>query len=219
MDASPKHNPNKSSPALIGQLLPMILRRKQIRPDNMADGTHAVKITRAASKTSQNDNEMLQLVLEDLLSGEVAKTNLVFSPKTGFTIDTCFKSLNLEMPEDGEFFADKIHFRGRTVFSRTETEETAEYGVQIRVRWISKKTAVKDDPRLEAIPESEPLMLPALAAGAVPQTPKPRNVPRMQSSWPVDEAEAKRQAAEAEANRLYLQDDLDMGPSPEPSAS
>src|SRR5260221_3272126 len=188
-----------------------LLRRKEIRPDPMTDGCHAVKIIRAESKTSQSGNEMIRVIREYLLSGEVTRTTIVFSHKSGFAIDAAFKSLNLIMPDD-EFVADRKHFEGRTGFIRTVEEESEEFGVQTRVRWISKKAAVKDDPRLAEIPESEPLTLPVIASGAVP-TSKPRSVPRVQSSWTKEEEGKRRQAAEAAANELHLHDALAMGPS------
>jgi hypothetical protein len=93
-----------------------IVNKKAVQADPMQDGVHPVTVIRAESKTSQKGNEMIRLQLEDILTHEQVRSNLVFSEKSGFTIDACLKSLDLVLPDSDEFVAEPRHFLERTGF-------------------------------------------------------------------------------------------------------
>src|SRR5258708_20953142 len=124
--------------------------RKQFRSPSFSDGVHVVKIIKAKSKTSETSgNEMLQLMLEDIVSREQHKLNLVFTKKAGWMVEAAFRSLNLLMPEDleAEWSCEPRHVLGRIAYVKTEElGEDERYGPQFKIKCLTRDQAFKPKP-------------------------------------------------------------------------
>jgi hypothetical protein len=185
----------------------------------MDDGVHAVRVAKAESKTSQKGNEMIRLRLEDILTRQTVRYNMVFSEKSGFAIDACLKSLNLEMPDSDAFVADPRHFMDRVGFITSEAYADDEFGPQVRIRWISRKKAFQLNPGLKNanIPESDPLLLPAIMGDAPPAGSKRRETPPRYQSFSKEEVEQEmaRQAAAVLTSKEHLNQPLNIPDDPD----
>jgi hypothetical protein len=185
----------------------------------MKPGIRAGEIISAESKIGEKSGkEYIKVRVKDYLTEEKTNSNVSFSKAAHPFLKKFLASASLTLPADpkAKFLVEPRHVIGRTVYFESQIEDTPDYGLQVRLSWLTQEKAFQLRPELADanIPENQPFALPVVSGGEPPPpiVRKPGAVlQRPQAPTPEEQA---RQAAADVANSLHMQDKLDMPVDP-----